>query len=119
MQGRRPVRVAGFGDGQLDVEVALDLLARRHDAFGDFAQLLLVPADFLGQLELEMQRAIADMGGAEIAAGVTQRSASLLAVALIQRRIELGAGLLEPVDGDIEVLVDLALLLRRQCGQLV
>ena len=54
-----------------------------------------------------MQRAIADMGGAEIAAGFTQRGAGLFAVALIQRRIELGAGLLEPVDSRVEVLVDL------------
>ena len=107
MQRRRPVRVAGFGDGQLDVEIALDLVARRHDAFGAFDQLLLVPGDLLGQLELEMQRAIADVGGAEIAAGFMQLGTGLFAVTLIQRRIELGAGLLEPVDGSVEVFIGL------------
>ncbi|MCY1309362.1 hypothetical protein D9M70_594520 [compost metagenome] len=58
------------------------------------------------------------MGGAEIAAGFTQRGAGLLAVALIQRRVELGAGLLEPVNGCVEVLVDFRLLLGRQRSQL-
>ena len=90
----------------------------RHTGIG-FDQLLLVPGDLLWQLELEMQRAIADVGGAEIATGFTQRGTSLFAVALIQCRIEFGACLLEPVDGRVEVLVDFGFLRGRQCSQLV
>lgn len=73
---------------------------------------------FFGQLALDAQRAVTDVGGTEVAAGFTQGGAGLLAVALIERRLELGTGLLEPLDGCIEVFVDLAFLISRQCGQL-
>lgn len=44
--------------------------------------------------------------------------AELIAYLQIQRRIELGACLLEPVDGRVEVLVDFLLLRGRQSSQL-
>jgi hypothetical protein len=49
---------------------------------------------FFGQLELDVHRAVADVGGTKVTAGFTQCDTGLLAVALFQRRIELGASLL-------------------------
>ncbi len=118
LERRRPVGEARFGNRQLHVDEVLDLVATGHDVGGDVAELLLIPTDLLGQLELDPQRAVVDVRGAEVAARIAQCRAGLLAVGGIERRVELGAGLLEPVEGLVEVLVDLGLLHGGQRGQL-
>lgn len=72
----------------------------------------------LGAPVVEVDGAVVDVRGAEVAAGITQCRAGLLAVGGIERRIELGARLLEPVEGFVEVLVDLGLLRGGQRRQL-
>jgi hypothetical protein len=62
-------------------------------------------AHLLGKFVLDVQRAVADVGSAEVAAGVTQDCACLLAVALELGGVQLGAQRLEECDG----LVDIAL----------
>ena len=68
LQCRWPVRVAGLGHRQLDVEVALDSLTRSDDSLGDGLELLLIPRDFLGQVKLDVQPFGLDVRSAKVTA---------------------------------------------------
>ena len=118
LERRRPVGEARFGNRQLHVDEVHDLVATGHDVGGDVTELLLIPTDFFGQFELDVQWAVVDVRGAEVAAGIAQRGTGLFAVGGIERRVELATRLLEPIESFVEVLVDLSLLRGGQCGQL-
>ena len=71
----------------------------------EIGQRGLIPRHTLGDIGGDSQRTVGEVDGAEILASVESGGACLLAIGLLHGGIELGAGLLQPIDGGVQVVV--------------